>query len=68
MAGYFQAFSKNFWGVSFALAWSAQAMGLKNKCLVFVRVLEPELSGLQGRYLWFGSAFAHERPTWIGRR
>ncbi len=65
MASYFQRFSPQFWGVSPQLGRLVRDQGLHH-ALVFTRFQEPEAGALPVRYLWFGSAFAHEEPD-LGR-
>ncbi len=61
MASYFQAFGPNFWGVGPALGRLVKSQGLTH-ALVFTRMAEPEFQDPPYRYLFFGSAFAHEEP------
>jgi len=61
MASYFQAYSPRFWGVSPYLGELIRRQGVSN-ALVLVRNLEPENDAPPMRHLWFGSAFAHQRP------
>jgi len=60
-ASYFQRYSREYWGVSPHLGEEVRQAGLSN-ALVFTRFSEPKFDFLPMRYLWFGSAFAHERP------
>jgi hypothetical protein len=62
MASYFQHYGREFWGVSPFLGELTAQRGLSN-AIVFVHFTEPSYDSLlQMRYLWFGSAFAHEEP------
>lgn len=67
MASYFQRYSREFWGVSPSLGELVERevsrRGSGHRALVFVHFEEPSFDEmLQMRYLWFGSAFARERP------
>jgi hypothetical protein len=65
LSSYFEYYGRTFWGVDPHLGREVERLGLSN-ALVFVRTAEPDLPYLKVRYLFFGSAFAHERPHWKG--
>jgi hypothetical protein len=65
MASYFRYYSRQFWGVG-AHPGELVDRQVKERALVFVRMLEPEVDLPQFRYLSFGSAFARMRPD-LGR-
>ena len=61
MASYFQYYSRQYWGVG-AYPGELVDREVRERSLVFVRLLEPEVDLPQFRYLSFGSAFARMRP------
>jgi len=61
IASYFLNYTPQYWGVSPYLGRLVAREGLRN-ALVFVRSRERQPDALFVRHLWFGSAFAHERP------
>lgn len=61
LASYFEYYGRTFWGVDPHLGQAVDRLPVA-RVLVFVRTLEPDLSALQVRYLFFGSAFARQSP------
>jgi 4-amino-4-deoxy-L-arabinose transferase-like glycosyltransferase len=64
-ASYFEHYSPTYWGVDPHLGREVERLGL-SKALVFVRTAEVDPPSVKMRYLFFGSAFAHQRPDWSG--
>lgn len=60
-ASYFTHFSPQYWGVDAALG-RIVAHGVEPPALVFCAMIEEPIDDVSVRYLWFGSAFAHEDP------
>lgn len=65
LASYFEAFGPSYWGVNAQVGRTVEAH-VQRPALVFVRMEEPAYDHPALRGLWFGSAFAHERP-FLGR-
>ena len=60
-ASYFTHFSPQYWGVDAALG-RIVARGVEPPALVFCAMIEEPIDDIAARYLWFGSAFAHQDP------
>lgn len=68
MASYFQHYGREYWGVSPYLGELVSREVRERPALVICRFREFQPEGLQFRHLWFGSAFAHQRPDPGGRQ